>query len=95
MDNTLSKIKQPQPSVNDSEKKEYKIIQGAKVGVVNAPKISKTPLRDMVEIKRQENPYTVYKLKDKNFGLKGIHTTAAIGVILCGIASLVKLIKHK
>ncbi len=93
MDNTLSKIKQPQPSVS-SDKKEYKVIQGAKVGVVEAPKISKTPVRDMVEIKRKERPYTVYKVKNKNYSLKSIHTTAAIGVILCGIASLVKLI-HK
>ncbi len=95
MDNSLSKIKQPKPSVDSSQNIQYKLIQGAPVGIVSAPKISKTPLRDWVEIKRQENPHTIYKIYNKDNNLKSIHTTATIGVILCGIASLVNLIKHK
>lgn len=92
MDNSVSKIKQPSPSVSD---KKYKPIKGIDIGVIQAPKTSKTPLRDWVELKRQENPYTVYKIKSKKYDIKDIHLTAGIGVILCGIASLVKLFHKK
>ncbi len=96
----MQKIKQPAPElssnaseITNTQEKKYKIIPAQNTGVIQAPKISSTPIRDMVEIKRNENPHIIYKIHTKKDTLKGIETTAGIGVILCGIASLVKLFK--
>ncbi|MBR2069086.1 MAG: hypothetical protein IJ877_04905 [Candidatus Gastranaerophilales bacterium] len=100
MDNMLSKVKQPAPAISgavtettDSQGKKYKIIQGPNVGVVDVPKISKTPITDWIELKREEIPHTVYKLSEKKYSLRGMHTTVGLGVIACGIYSLLKIFK--
>ena len=101
MESAVSKIKQPEPSVltqnskvTGADAKNYKVIQyNNNIGVVNTPKISRTPIRDMLEIKRRENPYTVYKLKFKEYIPEKISSIASAGIILCGIASLLKFIK--
>ncbi|MBQ8476353.1 hypothetical protein IJ531_04750 [bacterium] len=96
---SLSKVKQPAPSVagitetTDAEGKKYKVTQGPHVGVIEVPKMSKTPLTDWIELKKEENPYTVYKIHNKEYKISGIHTTVGIGVVVCGIISLFKLFK--
>lgn len=100
MESTFQKIKQPAPEINsntteqvNSQGKKFKIVPALNTGVIQAPKISSTPIRDMVEIKRKENPYKIYKIHTKKNTLEGTETAAGIGVILCSIASLVKLFK--
>ena len=100
MESAINKIKQPAPSVGVSESKtvdgkKCKIIPAAHTGVVSAPKISKTPLTDMIELKKEERPYTVYKIKNKKYRIKGFQTTASLGVVTCAIISLVKLFGKK
>ncbi len=101
MESAISKIKQPEPSVlvnnsqyTDAEGKKYKVINyNPNIGVVNTPQLSRTPLRDWIELKRKENPYTVYKLTPKDNTPNTISSIGAIGIILCGIASAFKLLK--
>ncbi len=104
--NIPAKIKQPEPSVgaevkaeetskeetSKPKKKKREIIR-PNVGVVDAPKISTTPMRDTITLKKRENPHTVYKKtpkSKKNFHFQGV-MSGVIGV--CGVASLISLIK--
>ena len=99
MDSAISKIKQPEPKIANPQivevqDKKYKVIRNnLNIGVVDTPQTSRTPIRDWVELKRQENPYTVYKIKSKNYSMENIHTFASAGIVMCGIASLLSLIK--
>lgn len=103
MDNVVSKIKQPEPSVSinnaqtlDVQGKKYKVVRNnANVGVLSAPKTSRTPLRDWIELKRKENPYTIYKVQYNKHDIKGIDTIAGIGVVICGVISLLKMLIKK
>ena len=100
MDNSVSKIKQPAPSVSsltaeaiDEQGNRYKVIKAQNVGVIKLPKITTTPLTDWVELKKKENPYTIYKPKYKNQSIMGFQTFASLSVIACSILSLIKLFK--
>lgn len=98
MDNAISKVKQPSPAISNeltgiTQDAKYKIIPTGKIGVLKPSKITTTPIRDMIEIKRKENPYTKYKIHTKETSIKGFNTTASLAVIGCGILSLIKLFK--
>ena len=97
MDNAIQKVRQPAPSIVSSntngDEKKFKVVQNKNIGVIQVPKTTNTPLLDWIEFKKKENPKTVYKLTAKANGIKGLQITASIGVIFCGIASLVKLFK--
>jgi hypothetical protein len=100
MTSELSKIKQPTPSVSTNniqtteiDGKKYKLIPATNSETVKPAYLSKTPLRDWVEINKKENPKVVYKEKPKKYKLPFIHTLASISIIGCGIASVVKLLK--
>lgn len=95
MENGVNLLKQPAPSVNgttlktDSARK-YNM---PKVGVIDAPNLSKTPIRDMVQLKKAENPYTIYKLKPKQNKYFNFYGLTSIGVALCGILTAIKMFK--
>ena len=75
-------------SESTTEKKpKYKITEARNTGVITVPKITKTPITDTIELKRQENPRTVYKLTEKKHKLFSIHTITSLAAIGCGIAA--------
>ena len=79
--------------IQDNEKK-YKIIKNSNVGIINLPNISKTPMRDTIEIKSKENPYTKYNLKEDKKKLFSIHSITFATVIICA-ATLINSLKKK
>jgi len=101
METFFSKIKQPAPNISENTKenidiqgKKYKIVQNnPHIGVIQVPKTTKTPLRDWIEIKRREQPYTVYKVKTKDYKVNNLQTFTGVSVIVCGVLSLLKLFK--
>ncbi len=110
MDNALSFIKQPEPNVSVSinpsglttasntqtteAKKPKRVFNRPKVGVIDVPQISKTPLTDTLEIKKQENPHIKYKMpQSKRRGVFSLKEAASVTIFGCGIISLIKLIK--
>ena len=95
----FQKIKQPAPSVSsnttavDSEGNKYKVIPATFNDVIQVPNMTSTPLGDWVEIKRKENPYMKYKIKDKTPTIKGFNTVLGLTVFICGVISCFKLFK--
>ncbi len=62
-----------------------------KVGVVDVPSISQTPLSDAYIKRKKENPYTKYKINFKNTsGKKGFkfHAIISLTIIAAAIAHL-------
>ncbi len=109
MDNALNNItnliKQPKPDIKGSDtaaadsasevKKPKRQIKRPHVGVLATPNISKTPITDTLELRKQENPHTIYKLtgqKKPKFSYREIVSLSVIGM---GIISLLSLIKKK
>ena len=62
------------------------------VGVVEVPEISRTPMADTVEIKKQENPYTKYKYIPKPKIQGNFQKIASIGTFVLGLGAL--MINH-
>ena len=84
--------KQPAPEVisDNSKNKKKKIFNVPKVGVVDVPNISKTPLADTVAIKKQENPHTVYKLTSDKKPKATFDNVSTFGIIGLGFLALLK-----
>ena len=95
-------LSQPSPNViNGKEQKDIidkpqqRAFNLPKVGVVGVPVISKTPIQDTIEIKKQENPRTIYKLTPKgNKGFK-IQNLFTIGTLICAFMAFLELKKGK
>lgn len=91
----VSKIKQPEPNIiQEGTNPQKREINAPKVGVVDVPNISTTPMADTLTLKKQENPHIIYKLTNNNIfkGLK-FHNILSIGIGACGIGALVSVIK--
>ncbi|MBQ8634663.1 hypothetical protein IJ425_00735 [bacterium] len=100
----IDSIRQPTPNVvgqnsnainQSATKKEAKKFNLPKVGVVDVPTISKTPLVDTLVKKEQENPQITYKLTPKSnrgFNLQNLFSLTIVG---CSIGALLSLIKKK
>ena len=94
----LNILKQPAPQVvseepkKDSKKRVFNI---PKVGVVDVPKISKTPLADTIAIKKKENPHTVYKLTNNRKPKPTFENMSTFGIIGLGFLALLSLFKRK
>ncbi len=73
----------------ETEKKEERKYNRPYVGVVEVPRISTTPMADTVEIKKQENPYTVYKYIPKPKITGNFQKFASIGTFVLGVGALV------
>ena len=94
-DVNFNSLRQPAPSVAGdlqqaevANKKQSKVINMPKVGVVDVPTISKTPMADTLVIKKQENPRTIYKLtprSTKGFNLQNFFSLSIVG---CAIVAL-------
>ena len=103
----LNSIKQPAPNIvsNSTNSKPEttketiepkRIIIRPNVGVVDVPTISKTPISDLLEIKKQENPRTVYRLDDNKEKPPNLYNIASIVIsasALYGLLNLSKSIK--
>ncbi|MBE7707340.1 MAG: hypothetical protein E7Z88_01405 [Cyanobacteria bacterium SIG27] len=91
----LNSIRQPAPSVGGSEVQQERKFNLPNVGVVSVPNISKTPLSDVLALKKQQNPKMAYKLTPKSkkgFNLQAFFSLSIVG---CSIGALLKLIKKK
>ena len=94
MENSVNMLKQPAPSVKDETPvKQQRKYNMPNVGVVGAPSLSKTPIYDMVQLKKKENPHTVYKIKPKQNKYLNFYSLTSIAIAVCGIASGVKMFK--
>ncbi len=94
-------VKQPLPSTMEdnsnvqntsstaTETKEQRKYNRPNVGVVEVPTISRTPMADTVQIKKQENPYTVYKYIPKPKITGNFQKYASIGTFVLGIGALI------
>ncbi len=95
MEPTSNALKQPEPNIvsnnyNSAPKRET---LRPKVGVVDVPALAKTSISDVLELKKQENPHTVYKLSEKpktDLKFQGI---CSIGIALGSLISLISLFK--
>ena len=91
INNSLN-IKQPAPSVDNTSVQKRKINR-PNVGVVDVPNISSTPLKDTLTIKKQENPKIIPVQKPKKSSYFKFQTVLSAIVTLCGIGSIINLIK--
>ena len=75
-----------------NDKKPKRKINTPNVGVVDAPNISRTPIADFLQLKKDENPKTAYKLTTKN-KVKGVNLSNILSVAIgvCSIISFTKL----
>ena len=104
----INSIKQPAPSIVTATNKGSGIqknevpqpkrkINTPNVGVVDVPNISKTPISDMLTIKKQENPRMAYKVAEKKNGFFKFHNIATIGIstasLYCILESILKIKK--
>ena len=91
----LNSIRQPAPSVGGDDAQLERKFKLPNVGVVGVPTISKTPLGDVLALKKQENPKMAYKITPKsNKGFK-LQTFFSLSIVGCSIGALLKLIKKK
>ena len=102
MDNSLSKIKQPPPSVSsgivektDSNGKKYKVITAPDTGVVTPAKISQTPIRDWVDMKGKMFSDELNKQKKVRRQPFDFQKLATLTVLFSGAVSFIKLLKNK
>lgn len=107
MENFLNLIMQPKPQILpavDSSKDENapgsnknteRKINRPSVGVIKLEKISNTPISDTLELKRQENPYTKYKLSEEKKGKFSIKEFVSFFIFSFGLVSLSSLFKGK
>ena len=100
MENAISNIKQPAPSTignnqenKENQEKKYRILPSRNIGMVDAPSISKTPLGDMISIKKEENPKAKYQNYSNKKDLSAVNIISLTGVFVCSILSLLKLRK--
>ena len=97
--NSVNSIKQPTPKIEKSSSKNknqteiQRTFNTPKVGVVDVPDISKTPLQDTFNLKRKENPKTAYKITTKNYRLPKFALFLSFNSILFGIIALFNLKK--
>lgn len=82
-------------SVEVAEKKPQRVFNIPKVGVVDVPVISKTPLPDTIEIKKQDNPKMAYKLAPKSNKGFNMQNASSIGIFACSILALISLLAKK
>ena len=100
----LNKIKQPAPNITNAQnnsatsegaqEKKYKIVPAQNVGVIKLPKITKTPITDTIEKKREENPYTIYKLPSKIAKVFNFQTILGLATLVTGTAAFFSLKKN-
>ena len=89
----LNSIRQPAPSVSSAQVE--RIYNAPKVGVLNVPTISKTPLADTITLKKQENPRTKYKLTPQSFKGFKLQNILSVTILGCSIGALFNLVKGK
>ena len=81
---------QPKPAIdsNKEAEKNYKLIKGPNVGVINPPTISKTPLGDTLCLKKQENPRMAYKVTQNKAKPDFLNTASFLLITACSIAAI-------
>lgn len=88
-------IRQPSPSIGGSEVPKERVFNLPKVGVVDVPKISKTPLSDVLILNKEQNPKMAYKLTPRpNKGFK-LQTFFSLSIFGCAIGALFSLLRKK
>lgn len=98
----VSAIKQPSPnvlgaganSVPQKETEPKKEIKRPHVGVLNPPVLSPTPLSDVLEKRKIENPRMKYKLTIKKPKILTFQTMLSLGIIACGAILMLPQLKN-
>lgn len=99
---STNSVKVPEPNIsngsNNTSKEEKKNVKKApsrqyerpNVGVLSVPSISKTPMTDTYQKKKEEMPHTKYKIITDKFNTKNLklNNIVSIGIIAAGIISL-------
>lgn len=96
MSMNVNALKQPEPNIvpnNQNSQISKREPVRPNVGVVDVPTISQPTITDVLELKKQENPHTIYKLSEKPKTDLKLHTICSIGVLLGSVLSLVTLFK--
>lgn len=77
-------------------KKQTRAYNYPKVGVVEVPEITQNPVGDLLELKKQENPKTAYKLTPKRIkNIKFINFASILTCVLGLGAGIVEILKIK
>ncbi|MBQ2983632.1 MAG: hypothetical protein IJD57_02425 [Candidatus Gastranaerophilales bacterium] len=94
MEPSLNVLKQPEPNIvsNNATTTKRETLR-PNVGVVDVPAISSPTTTDILELKRQENPHTVYKLSEKPKTDLKFQGFCSIGIALGSLISLISLFK--
>lgn len=107
MDNSVNLNKVPSPNfVDGTQSPKRTVVQKRKlnmprVGVLDTPKISSSPLRDTLIKNKQENPKTAYKTifpEEKTKGVKFdfiLTSTVLVCSLFALLSSIKELAKHK
>ncbi len=78
--------------VKEAPKRKFNI---PKVGVVSAPDISQTPVSDVLELKKKQNPKMAYKLTPKKLKIALFNYSSALVFVLGLVAGIKEFIKFK
>lgn len=89
----LNSIRQPAPSIQSSNKVSERVFNKPYTGVIVPPNISRTPISDTLEIKKQENPKMAYKLTPKSKKGFKLQNLFSLGIAGCSIGALFQLLK--
>ena len=91
----VSAVKQPSPNVVGLEKnpEPKKEVKRPYVGVINPPVLSPTPLSDVLEKRKAENPRMKYKLTIKKPKILTFQNILSVGIFACGLAVLFPSLK--
>ena len=91
-------LRQPTPNVVNGASKPVnntpqRAINYPKVGVVDVPTISKTPLNDTLTLKKQETPKMAYKLTTKKQTGLTLQNFFSLSIIGCALFALISELK--
>ncbi len=90
--NILNKIKQPEPSVKDENKK--KKFNFPRIGVLSTPTISNTPVFDEYIEQTSANPQIKYNIQPRKYAFFDFQNFISCSIVALGLVSLVKLVRQ-
>ena len=90
---SLNKIKQPKPDVSAENGGLKRDIKNPYVGIISDINPTSTPIGDIIDIKKSENPRKKFTPQIKRTGLVNFNNFATFGILSCGALAVVSLIK--
>ena len=90
---SLNKIKQPKPDISAENGGLKRDIKNPYVGIISDINPTSTPVTDIIDIKKGENPRKKFAPQIKKPGLANFNNFATGGIITCGVLAVISLIK--